>query len=221
MRVLAFDTSGPIITVGTAENARTIARRDVRAERGKGNVLEQIIDDVLDDSHWSRRDVDGLGLIIGPGSLTAIRIGWATAAGWAQARRIPVVGWSVPDIHSRKLGDRSRHAACCTHYRGDTFLLYNLSNPDAHPATIRLKDDSRPSRVPTILTGPGVVGNRENWSAYLGSETLIVPDDEAVVGADQLAIWAEADLLRGHSLSISTSPLEYGLPPDFKKLTSI
>jgi hypothetical protein len=84
-----------------------------------------------------------------------------------------------------------------------------------------LKADTHPSKVPTILTGPGVIGNREDWSTYFGAETLIIPDDEAVVAADQLAIWAEADLLQGHSLPIGISPLEYGVPPDFKKLASI
>lgn len=220
MKVLAYDTSGPIITVGTAENGRGITRRDVRAERGRGNLLEEIFDDVLNDSHWSRREVEGLGLVIGPGSLTAIRIGWATAAGWAQAMRIPVTGWSVPEVHQRKFGDQTGHAACCTHYRGDTFLLYNLSHLDAHPASIRLNGDAHLTNAPTILTGPGIIGNRANWAACFGAKTQIVPDADAVIGADQLAIWAEADLMQGRALSMSSSPLDYGLPPDFKKLTS-
>lgn len=220
MRTIAFDASGPIITVGTSENSRKVARRDIRAERGRGNMLEQVIDEVLNSSKWSRNDIEGIGVVLGPGSLTAIRIAWATAAGWAQASGIPVTGWSVPAIHRRKLRDRAHHATCCTHYRGDTFLLYNLASDQLHPMIIKLNGDAQAIKPPALLTGPGVIEHRAGWAAYFGSQTQIAIDDEAVIGGDQLAVWAAEDLLNGNFLSINSSPLEYGLPPDFRKLAS-
>lgn len=221
MRTIAFDASGPIITVGTSENSHTIARRDIRAERGRGNMLEKAIDEVLNSSKWSRSDIEGIGVVVGPGSLTAIRIAWATAAGWAQAKEIPLTGWSVPAIHRRNLGDRAHHAACCTHYRGDTFLLYNLALTELRPVPIRLNGEARTVKPPDLLTGPAVIGYRAEWAAFFGSQTQIASVEEAIVGGDQLAVWAEEDLLHGHVLSINSSPLEYGLPPDFKKQTSV
>jgi tRNA threonylcarbamoyl adenosine modification protein YeaZ len=218
MRTLALDSSGSVITVGTAENSHAIARHDVRAERGRGNLLEQVIDDVLAESCWSRNDVDGLGVVLGPGSLTAIRIAWATVTGWAQSAGIPATGWSVPRVHQRKLGDDAQRAVCCTHFRGDTFLLYELSNLEAPPDTVQLNGEAHSKRPPAILTGPGILGRRAHWEAYFGSATRIVADTEAYVGGDLLAIWTEADLMQGRALSTDSSPLEYGLPPDFKKL---
>lgn len=221
MRTIAFDASGPIITVGTSEDSRKIARRDIRAERGRGNMLEQVIDEVLNSSKWSRSDIEGLGVVVGPGSLTAIRIAWATASGWGQAMGIPVTGWSVPAIHRRKLGDRARHAGCCTHYRGDTFLFYNLAHTPLHAVSIRLNGEAPTISPPALLTGPGVIEHRAEWAAVFGSQTEIASDEEATIGGDELAVWAEEDLLAGTILSINSSPLEYGLPPDFKKLTSV
>ncbi len=221
MRTLAFDASGPIITVGTSENLHKVVRRDIRAERGRGNMLEQIIDEVLNSSKWSRGDIEGIGVVVGPGSLTAIRIAWATAAGWAQAKGSPVTGWSVPAIHRRKLGDRAHHAACCTHYRGDTFLLYNLAHIQLHPVPVRLNGEAATIKPPALLTGPGVIEHRAEWAAFFGPQTEIASDEEAIIGGDQLAVWAEVDLLHGHVLPISSSPLEYGLPPDFKKLNPV
>lgn len=221
MRTIAFDASGPIVTVGTSENLRKVARRDIRAERGRGNMLERIIDEIMDLSQWSRGDIEGIAVVIGPGSLTAIRIAWATAAGWAQAKGIPVTGWSVPAIHRRKLGDRAHLAACCTRYRGDTFLLYNLAHDQLHPVSIRLNSDPPTITRPVLLTGPGVIEHRAEWAALFGSQTQIASDEEAIIGGDQLAVWAEEALTHGEMLSIDSSPLEYGLPPDFRKLTSV
>jgi len=220
MRVLAFDTTAPILSVGAAADAQRLCRRDVRTERGKGNFLDRAIGDVLREVGWSRPDVEGLALLTGPGSLTATRIGWATAAGWAQAVGIPVVGWTVPTVQKRAFGDDANGVGCCIHYRGDMFLLYDLSKSEGPPLRVQLTSNSHAACPPRTLTGPGILERRASWAAYCGTGTSIVDDTNAIIGADTLALWGEADLLQGRSLPTHTSPLEYGLPPDFKKLAS-
>lgn len=216
MRVLAFDTTGPVLTVGTAADSQLIARRDAVAQRGSGNLLERLIDAVLDISGWARQDVQGLGLVTGPGSLTAIRIAWATAAGWAQSTGIQLAGWNLPAVHRRAMNGLSDDVACCVHYRGDLFLLYDLGLNVDLPQQVRLAGGVKASVSPTRLTGPGVIGNRDRWLAYFDSSTTIAEEQNAIVGGDTLAVWTESDLLSGKSLPVSSSPLEYGLPPDFK-----
>jgi hypothetical protein len=221
MRAIAIDSAGPIITVGTSEDSHGKVRHDIRAERGRGNMLEKVIDEVLSRSNWSLRDIEGIGVVVGPGSLTAIRIAWATAAGWAQATGIPVTGWSVPTVHRRRLGDRAHQAVCCTHYRGDTFLLYDLAREQSQPVPVLLNGHSLSVNPPALLTGPGVLDHRAEWAAHFGAPIQIASDDEIIVGGDQLAVWAEEDIQHGRVLSITSSPLDYGLPPDFKKLTPL
>ena len=80
--------------------------------------------------------------------------------------------------------------------------------------------DARAACPPRTLTGPGLLERRASWAAYCGTGTRIVDDTNAIIGADTLALWGEADLLQGRSLPTYTSPLEYGLPPDLKKLAS-
>lgn len=219
MKTLAFDSTGPILSVGGAQDSRPLARRDAPANRSRGNLLDELIDQVLRDIGWTRADVEGLGLLTGPGSLTAMRLGWASAAGWAQSAAIPIVGWTVPEAHSRNADVTGTGGACCIHYRGDTFLLYDISRPQQPPRVIQLSPDSYASPPPKFLTGPGVIGRRELWQGFCGPHTTIINDDNAIIGGDVLAAWAATDLARGRSLALTNSPLEYGLPPDFKKLT--
>ncbi|HWO57068.1 MAG TPA: tRNA (adenosine(37)-N6)-threonylcarbamoyltransferase complex dimerization subunit type 1 TsaB [bacterium] len=218
MRVLAFDTSGPVLTVGIAADGRAVLRRDCPATRGRGNLLEREIEAALSQCDWQRGDVEGLALVTGPGSLTAIRIAWATAAGWAQAQQIPVTGWTVAQAQARRAAPDTHHCWCAVHYRGNVFLLYHLDDPTHTPRPVDLSDGSVAAHPPRVLTGPGVIGYRERWQAYIGPQTVIAADADAFVGGDILALWGEADLRTGHRLSLAQSPLEYGLPPDFRKL---
>ncbi len=220
MRTLAFDTTGPALTVGVAQDLRAIGRKDSVADRNRGNVLDQLIDALLSEVGWSRSDVEGIGLTTGPGSLTATRLGWATAAGWAQSAGIPLIGWTVPDAHRRSLTESASGAMCCIHYRGDTFLIYDLSRSGTAPAVVYLAGDAYASTPPAFVTGPGIIGHRDSWVAYCGPQTRVASEPSAIIGGDTLAIWAAEDLMKGISLELVNSPLEYGLPPDFKKLAS-
>lgn len=53
------------------------------------------IDRVLADAGVSRAQVEGLAVSQGPGGFTGLRIGIATAAAWARARGVPLVGIST------------------------------------------------------------------------------------------------------------------------------
>lgn len=218
MKILAFDSTGPILSVGAASAGQPVARLDTPVIRGQGSLLDRQIDLLLSDIGWSRSDVDGLALLTGPGSLTATRIGWATATGWSQAAGIPIIGWTVPQAHARNLSEMASGVVCAIHYRANTFLLYDLARPDAAPTVIELNADARSQKPPRQLTGPGILNRRADWMALFGAETEIVADSNAIVGADTLALWGEADLLQDESLPLDISPLDYGLPPDFKKI---
>lgn len=225
MKVLAFDMTSKRLTVGLAGDSQVIGRWDAPADRDRGNTLDSLIDRALSEAGWQRDEIGGLALATGPGSLTATRIGWATASGWALAQDIPVTGWPVPEIQRRwwqdhaLSGERPTTIFCVVHHRGDEFYCYPLEQGQTHataPQAIQL-EEWQPPTVPDWLVGPGVLGYRERWIEALGSGVQVVSEAEAIVGGDQLARWAIEDFKAGRSLPVTESPLDYGLPPHFKK----
>ncbi len=223
MRILAFDSTGPIITLGLAEGGMPLKRVDAPAARGTGSILERLIDEALASVGWERKSIQGIALVTGPGSLTAMRIGWATATGWAQALGIPVTGWPAYVVQRRKLSpppDSPTAVYCASHFRGDTFLLYDLASrlPVPRPEPVALSSWTPQADKPVTITGPGIIGRSDEWTSRLRPGDSLAEDKDAIVGGDVLAVWGEEAIARGEVLPIDGAPLDYGLPPDFKKL---
>ncbi|GAB4320244.1 MAG: hypothetical protein Kow0074_10390 [Candidatus Zixiibacteriota bacterium] len=231
MRVLAFDMTSSRITVGLAENRRAIGRWDATARRGRSGTLDALIEKALSEAGWDRGGISGLGLVTGPGSLTATRIGWATASGWALAAGIPVTGWPSQAVQHRWWHDatlRSQagievdpHLAieCVIHHRGDEFYRYDLSGTEIPqcPDSICLDEWVPINDTATLLVGSGILGYRDRWISAVGSAGRVVPEENALVGGDTLAMWAAEALEMGHVFDPLESPLDYGLPPVFRK----
>lgn len=234
MKILAFDVTGMRLTVGAAEDDHVLGRWDATASRERGNTLDSLIDRALAELRWQRTDIEGLALATGPGSLTATRIGWATASGWSLAGGIPVTGWPTPEIQRRWWQDHDLHGNqlprmtgasepslyCMIHHRGDEFYCYTIEKGrgDVPVPTVARLGEWQPSASTTVwIVGPGVLGFRERWIGTLREGVQVVPEEWAIVGGDQLAQWGISALRAGRTLPVSESPLDYGLPPQFRK----
>ena len=100
-------------------------------------------------------------------------------------------------------------------------LFRSPGGDSASPKVVYLTPDAYAESPPGTLTGPGVINRRDLWMTYCGPTTRIVVEKDATIGGSTLALWAAQDLSRGLSLPLTRSPLEYGLPPDFKKLAPL
>ena len=92
MIVLGIDTSSYINAVGLADGERVLA--DV-AFAAKTDSLEQIVDNidsVLKSNNFSLRDVRGIGVGLGPGSWTGIKVGVTVGKMLAFSADKPVAG---------------------------------------------------------------------------------------------------------------------------------
>jgi tRNA threonylcarbamoyl adenosine modification protein YeaZ len=234
MKVLAFDVTAQRLTVGIADGDRVLGRWDAEARRDRGTSLDRLIDQALSDVGWSRASIEGLGLVTGPGSLTATRIGWATASGWAAAQDIPVTGWTTPEVQRRwyahhdpdgreiAQNDRSDDLTifCVVHNRGAEFYCYELDpETDAvdQPSVIAIDHWQPPALGEIWLVGPGLLDYRARWEKGLADRARIAASSYEIVGGDQLARWAVRNLTSDKRFSLSASPLDYGLPPDFRR----
>jgi len=92
--VLGFDTSGGWCRAALLRGTQVLALRDEAMARGQGERLMGLLEEVLAEGGLAWRDLSALGVGIGPGNFTGIRISVAAARGLALGLGIPAIGVS-------------------------------------------------------------------------------------------------------------------------------
>lgn len=92
--ILVIDTSGPECAAGIYDAGKNIIVAAKSETLGKGHAerLIPMIDEVLGEAGLSLKDMTRIGVTVGPGSFTGIRVGVAAARGFALSLGIPAVG---------------------------------------------------------------------------------------------------------------------------------
>jgi tRNA threonylcarbamoyl adenosine modification protein YeaZ len=91
---LAFDTATKWGRFALAEEGRVLAYRPVNISGSYADALLPVIEQVLEEAGRDRRDLGAIGVTVGPGSFTGVRIGVATAKGLAYGLGCELVGVS-------------------------------------------------------------------------------------------------------------------------------
>lgn len=95
MLVLGLDTSTNVGGVGLVGPDGLIGEYVLNVRSTHSERLLPAVACVLNDAGLSLDTVDGIAVVTGPGSFTGLRIGAATAKGFAYALQKPVIGISV------------------------------------------------------------------------------------------------------------------------------
>lgn len=93
--ILAFDTSGSYCAAVLARGENVVASHSEEMKRGQAERLFPILEDVLAAGEVSWSDLDRIGVGIGPGNFTGIRISVAAARGLSLSLGVPAVGVST------------------------------------------------------------------------------------------------------------------------------
>lgn len=96
--LLAIDTSTLWIGLALYEESRVLAETIWRTENHHTMELVPSIDALLKRCKASPGDIEALGVAIGPGSFTSLRISLAVVKGLALSLHIPIVGIPSLDI---------------------------------------------------------------------------------------------------------------------------
>ncbi|WP_421617190.1 tRNA (adenosine(37)-N6)-threonylcarbamoyltransferase complex dimerization subunit type 1 TsaB [Brevibacillus sp. TJ4] len=94
MRVLAIDTSNLVLSVAIAEETRVLAEMTTNQQKNHSVRMMDCVSELLDATDTSPEQLGGVGVAIGPGSYTGVRIGVASAKSIAWSLNIPAVGVS-------------------------------------------------------------------------------------------------------------------------------
>ncbi|MBK1669461.1 tRNA (adenosine(37)-N6)-threonylcarbamoyltransferase complex dimerization subunit type 1 TsaB [Rhodovibrio sodomensis] len=90
--LLAFDAAGRGCSAALWRDGAVLAADRAEMARGQAERLVPMIESVLTSAGVGHGDLDALAVTTGPGAFTGVRIGLATARGYALALGIPAIG---------------------------------------------------------------------------------------------------------------------------------
>lgn len=97
MRILIVDTALGACTAGVVEDGRVLGLRSELMTKGHQERLAGMARDAVADAGGGFDALDRIGVTVGPGSFTGLRVGMAFAQGLGAALDRPVVGLSTLD----------------------------------------------------------------------------------------------------------------------------
>ena len=101
MLVLGLDTATWVASVGVTRDEEPLAEESCRAASSHAEILFPLIARVLARAEVSLAEVNGLGVSIGPGSFTGLRVALGTVKGFAYALGHKIVGVPTLDALAR------------------------------------------------------------------------------------------------------------------------
>jgi tRNA threonylcarbamoyladenosine biosynthesis protein TsaB len=163
-RRLLIDTATRQSSVGLADGTRLVSASTRQSEHRHGSLLLEQLEDVLAAAGVSRKEIAAIGVGIGPGSFTGLRVGLAAAKTIAYALGCSIVGIS-------SAATLARAAAAGAALRGPTAVLLPAGAHDRYLAMAGADPVLLPARTDPL---------RE-----IGAATLVAVDlPAAEVGPD-------------------------------------
>ncbi len=179
MITLGLDTatSACAVALWDAASGSTLAVRAEQMQRGLAEKLVPMVNEVLADAGLTYGDIGRIGVTVGPGTFTGLRVGLAAARGFALAAGCPLVGVTTLEAAVAGLDPVRRPGrtllAAIESRRDDLFLqaFTDGLDPLGDPA------DVLPADLPA-------------WAArHLPAGPLLIVGDAAQRAADTLGTW--------------------------------
>lgn len=179
MRVLAIDTALDAAQAAVLEGDVVLALRSESMTRGHQERLAPMVQAVMAAAGLGFDALDRIGVTVGPGSFTGLRVGLAFAKGLSLARRLPCVGVGTLEALAASAGDGRVAAAVDARQERVYLQLFRdataLDDPgmlDIREAHLRI--EALRCEGPVRIVGPGAV------LLDAGTHAFGVPDPAAL-----------------------------------------
>jgi len=120
--VLALDTCLDACSVAVGRDDDVLSTRSEIMARGHQERLAPMTRDVMDQAGLAFAALDRIGVTVGPGSFTGLRVGLAFAKGLALALDRPCIGIGVLEALAAGSGETGFVAAMIDAHRGQIYL---------------------------------------------------------------------------------------------------
>ena len=183
MIVLAIDTALETCSAAVVKDGRALAARSEPMARGHQERLAPLVAELMTEAGIGFDRIGRVGVTVGPGSFTGLRVGLAFAKGLGLALEVPVVG--VGSLEAMAAGCGGYAAAVIDARREQVYLQpFRDGRPLQPPAALGLADSvdwliGVDSAGPGVLTGPG---------ARLLAEAFPDATVDVVSGADPVVL---------------------------------
>ncbi|MDH4440829.1 MAG: tRNA (adenosine(37)-N6)-threonylcarbamoyltransferase complex dimerization subunit type 1 TsaB [Rhizobium sp.] len=208
MIVLAIDTAGVDCAAAVYNSATdtVLARVSETIGRGHAERLMAMIEEAVTTSGLSLDDIEKIGVTVGPGSFTGIRVGVAAARGLALALGIDCVGVCTLEVLARTAPETDAPVIAAINAHRDEVYVQAFQKGVAldEPALVTLED---------FLSRASETGTRT-----IGSAAALITDPEAVTEPDHSPIDIVARISATTKAQGKAKPL-YLRGPDAKPQT--
>jgi len=133
VRVLGIETSTSQASASLIENGRVVSSRSCSRPKQSAEQLLPMIAELLAAAGWSRTALDRIGVSLGPGSFTGLRVGIACAQGLSLGLGIPLIGVTSLRAMARAVPDSLPGLRCplLDARRGELFAAAYRAGPSA------------------------------------------------------------------------------------------
>ena len=161
MLILGIDAATPIASVGLIRDGRVLAEQSGDATASHAASLLPLIRRVLERSHVSLPEIAGIGVTIGPGAFSGLRIALGTTKGFAYALSQRVAGVST----------LLTLAHAVTHWSGRLCVVLDARKREVYAAFFARDAQGQMSRLTDDM-----VLSPEELASHIGAPCLVVGD---------------------------------------------
>lgn len=218
MLALSLETSTRTCSVALVKDREVLGEVVLNTQVTHSQKLLPAIDALFKIADISLEQLDLIGVAIGPGSFTGLRIGIATAQGLAYGKKIPVVGVStiealayttnvyeglvVPILNAR------RNQVYTGIFQGNNGKYQRLL-ADSVIKLEELLEKLVTLPQPYVFTGDGVPVFKEKIEEVLKDQAIFIPEYNLLPGGKTVGVLAIEKFKRGEITAINNLKPEY------------
>jgi len=182
--ILAFDTSAAHCAAALLLGDRIVTRVDEMA-KGQAEHLMPMLEAMLAAENLTWQDLDGIGVGVGPGNFTGIRIALSAARGLALGLGKPAIG--VNGFDARVFGEALPFIATIPAPRGQSYVQEFLADKATDPIQIETPAHTQKSAAALISAVARIAASRPNGTSerpaplYIRSADAAPPRDPVPV----------------------------------------
>lgn len=191
--ILAFDTSAPHCTAALMRGGELITSRFEEMARGQAERLMPLLEEALGAAGRQWSDLAAIGVGIGPGNFTGIRISVSAARGLSLGLGIPAIG--VSGLEALAHG-RSNVIACWPAPRNSAYVQAFVAGADSTPRLVQDADDmpAFPALAKPALVGPAAKRVASLWPERVEEPVFPLPVAIAAIAARRLQDTAPGEI---------------------------